>query len=196
MKESTFQKLLDDYNKLKNPRETTAIKYEGTFNDVQINIYFDAWDEDNYNFQLILQNKPEYYLNTLNIYNNDFSSKYLPKLPDKIKEAITVNYKLEEFYIKLEHIIENNNCSFINYNSDKIYSNTSKYNPPEEKMYLKTLSHKNMTKDMKDWLELNTNISLNMINKIRNSNLTFVRTSDINKRKKLNVILANNEIQL
>ncbi|PTJ56218.1 hypothetical protein BU006_12730, partial [Mammaliicoccus sciuri] len=66
MKESTFQKLLDDYNKLKNPRETTAIKYEGTFNDVQINIYFDAWDEDNYNFQLILQNKPEYYLNTLN----------------------------------------------------------------------------------------------------------------------------------
>lgn len=196
MKESTFQKLLDDYNKLKNPRETAAIRYMGTFNNVKINIYFDAWDEDNYNFQLILQNKPEYYLNTLNIYNNDFSSKYLPKLPANIKEAITVNYKLEEFYIKLEDIIVNNNCSFINYNSDNVYSNTSKYNPPEEKMYLKTLCHKNMTKDMKDWLELNTNISLNMINKIRNSNLTFVRTSDINKRKKLNVILANNEIQL
>lgn len=195
MKETTFQKLLEDYNKLKNPRETTAIKYVGSFNNVHINIYFDAWDEDNYNFQLILQNKPEYYLNTLNIYNNDFSSKYLPNLPDKIKEAITVNHELKEFYIKLEDIIENNNCSFINYNSDKIYSNTSKYNPPEEEMYLKTLSHKNMTKDMKDWLELNTNISLNMINKIRNSNLTFVRTSDINKRKKLNVILANNEIK-
>ncbi|WP_210619589.1 hypothetical protein [Mammaliicoccus lentus] len=49
---------------------------------------------------------------------------------------------------------------------------------------------------MKYWLELNTNIDSDTINKIRNSNLTFVRTSDINKRKKLNVILANNKIKL
>ncbi|EOV2135933.1 hypothetical protein ACODVW_002418, partial [Staphylococcus pseudintermedius] len=61
--------------------------------------------------------------------------------------------------------------------------------PPKEEQYLKTLSHKNMTDDMFNWARYNTNIELEKLKKIKRNNLTFVRTPDINKRRKLIVIL-------
>lgn len=35
---NAFEKLLNDYASLNNPRETTAIKYNGTFKNIQIHI--------------------------------------------------------------------------------------------------------------------------------------------------------------
>lgn len=96
---------------------------------------------------------------------------------------------MNEFYSKLEEIINNNNHIPINYTKDKQYINTCKYNPPKEELYLKTLSHKNMTDDMFNWARYNTNIELEKLKKIKRNNLTFVRTPDINKRRKLIVIL-------
>lgn len=89
----------------------------------------------------------------------------------------------------MEDIIINNNFVCINYNKDSIYTNTNKYNPPKEELYLKTLSHKNMTDDMFNWALHNTNIDIETLYKIKEHNLTFVRTPDINKRRKLTVIL-------
>lgn len=89
----------------------------------------------------------------------------------------------------MEDIIINNNFVYINYNKDTIYTNTNKYNPSKEELYLKTLSHKNMTDDMFNWAFHNTNIDIETLKKIRNLNLTFVRRPDINKRRKLTVIL-------
>ncbi|MDP4460617.1 hypothetical protein QUD39_04940 [Staphylococcus hyicus] len=78
MNKKTFDKLLKDYYSLNSPKETTAVKYTGIFNGIiHIIIFFDAWDRENLNFQLILHNNSEYYLTSLNIVNNDFSSKYL-----------------------------------------------------------------------------------------------------------------------
>ncbi|WP_214531871.1 hypothetical protein, partial [Staphylococcus pseudintermedius] len=66
---------------------------------------------------------------------------------------------------------------------------TNRRNPPKEELYLKTLSHKNMTDDIFNWARYNTNIELEKLKKIKRNNLTFVRTPDINKRRKLIVIL-------
>lgn len=189
MNERTLKKLLDDYNSLNNPKQTTAIKYKGVFKNTQIYIYFDAWDPNNYNFQLIIHNNSDYYLTTLNIVNDKFDSKYLHNISLDLLSSITVNKTLDDFYNKLEDIIINNNSIYINYNKDTIYTNTNKYNPPKEELYLKTLSHKNMTDDMFNWALHNTNIDIETLKKIRNHNLTFVRTPDINKRRKLTVIL-------
>lgn len=46
-----------------------------------------------------------------------------------------------------------------------------------------------MTDDMFNWARYNTNIELEKLKKIKRNNLTFVRTPDINKRRKLIVIL-------
>ncbi|MGW7918051.1 hypothetical protein ACWEXK_06525 [Staphylococcus xylosus] len=196
MNTTTFERLLNDYASLNNPRETTAIKYNGTFNDVQIHIYFDAWDDNNYNFQLIIHDNLDYYLTTLNIMENSFTSKYLAGISSNLLKSISIDHSLEDFYLKLEDIIENNKCIFINYNKDSIYTNTSKYNPPSDKMYLKTLSHKNMTDEMFEWARYNTNIDLDTLNSIRRGNLTFVRTPNINKRKRLRVIFETSNINL
>ncbi|MGS5041404.1 hypothetical protein [Staphylococcus saprophyticus] len=193
---NAFEKLLNDYASLNNPRETTAIKYNGTFKNIQIHIYFDAWDDNNFNFQLIIHDNSDYYLTTLNIMENSFTSKYLDGISSNLLNSIAIDRSLEDFYLKLEEIINNNKCIFINYNRDSIYINTSKYNPPLDEMYLKTLSHKNMTDEMFEWARYNTNIDLDTLNNIRRSNLTFVRTPDINKRKRLRVILENYNINL
>ncbi|WAG30658.1 hypothetical protein [Staphylococcus chromogenes] len=189
MNKKTYDKLLKDYFSLNSPKETTAVKYTGVFNSIHIIIYFDAWDRENLNFQLILHNNTEYYLTTLNIKNNDFSSKYLNNISYTLLSCITIDNSLNEFYSKLEEIINNNNHILINYTKDKQYTNTCKYNPPKEELYLKTLSHKNMTDDMFNWARYNTNIELEKLKKIKRNNLTFVRTPDINKRRKLIVIL-------
>ncbi|MDW4406629.1 hypothetical protein QI107_10870 [Staphylococcus saprophyticus] len=127
---------------------------------------------------------------------NSFTSKYLDGISSNLLNSIAIDRSLEDFYLKLEEIINNNKCIFINYNRDSIYINTSKYNPPLDEMYLKTLSHKNMTDEMFEWARYNTNIDLDTLNNIRRSNLTFVRTPDINKRKRLRVILENYNINL
>jgi hypothetical protein len=196
MNAHAFEKLLNDYASLSNPRETTAIKYNGTFNNIHIHIYFDAWDDNNYNFQLIVHDSLDYYLTTLNITNNSFTSKYLTGISPSLLNPISIDRSLEEFYLKLEDIIVNNKCVFINYNKDFMYTNISKNNPSSDEMYLKTLSHKNMTAEMFEWARYNTNIDLNTLNSIRRNNLTFVRTPDVNKRKRLNVILENYDIDL
>lgn len=57
------------------------------------------------------------------------------------------------------------------------------------RVYLKTLSHKNMTDNMFNWALHNTNIDIDTLKKVKNHNLTFVRAPDINTRRKITVIL-------
>ena len=153
------------------------------------NIYFDAWDDENYNFQLILHNNKEYYLTNLNIVNGKFSSKYLIKLPRNIKQSILTNHTLDSFHSKIEDIINKNQFYPINYSKDTLMVNTQKFNPPKEEMYIRGLSHKNMTNNMYNWAQTNINISLKTLDLIKHSHLTLIRTNDITKRKKLKVIL-------
>ncbi|AMG64387.1 MULTISPECIES: hypothetical protein [Staphylococcus] len=189
MNQSTFEKLINDYNNLQYKKVNTAIKYSGVFNKVYINIYFDAWDDENYNFQLILHNNKEYYLTNLNIVNGKFSSKYLIKLPRNIKQSILTNHTLDSFHSKIEDIINKNQFYPINYSKDTLMVNTQKFNPPKEEMYIRGLSHKNMTNNMYNWAQTNINISLKTLDLIKHSHLTLIRTNDITKRKKLKVIL-------
>ena len=69
--------------------------------------------------------------------------------------------------------------------------NTQKFNPPKEEMYIRGLSHKNMTNNMYNWAQTNINISLKTLDLIKHSHLTLIRTNDITKEKKLKVILKN-----
>ncbi|RIO39012.1 hypothetical protein [Staphylococcus saprophyticus] len=57
---NAFEKLLNDYASLNNPRETTIIEYNGTFKKIQIHIYFDARDDNNINFQHIIHDNSGY----------------------------------------------------------------------------------------------------------------------------------------
>lgn len=79
MNKKTYDKLLKDYFSLNSPKETTAVKYTGVFNSIHIIIYFDAWDQENLNFQLIVHNNSEYYLTTLNRRCVKLKLKFLQK---------------------------------------------------------------------------------------------------------------------
>lgn len=90
---------------------------------------------------LIIQGKQQ----QLNIMENSFTSKYLAGISSNLLKSISIDCSLED-------IIENNKGIFINYNKDSMYTNSSKYNPPSDKIYLKTLSHKNMTDEREGYL--------------------------------------------
>ena len=69
MKPETREKLLEEYQGLTYPKETTAIKYLYQFHQVNVNIFFDAFDSQNLNLSLVLVFQNNYYYTSLNINN-------------------------------------------------------------------------------------------------------------------------------
>ncbi|TDL95543.1 hypothetical protein [Macrococcus carouselicus] len=191
----TIKKLIDDYKILQNPKTTTVNKYSGNYNNVRISIYFDAWDQANYNFQLLLVYEKQYYLVNLRIIDANITSRFLPDLPVTLQRQIIVEGTLNAFYEQVEHIINNNKRITLNIERDTTYIKARKYSPCTGEMFLKGLTHKNMTSKMMIWIEKNTNIKKEDIEKVKRVRKTFVRTDDINLRKKIDIILRDNNIQ-
>ena len=103
--------------------------------------------------------------------------------------------RLCEFFIKVENFILKNDCYITSYKKDSIFKNTMKYavNSKSRKdlPFLQGCRHAKMTDSTYYRLQNTFGIEQNVLDKIRDKNLTLVRTSDINRRKTLIFVLEN-----
>ena len=120
--------LIDEYNNLEFRRQFTAIKYRFRYNNVDVNIYFDAYDEKAPSMSMILAYDRAYYYTSLNINNTEVRTEYLEKIPFVILDQILdESHQLISFFAEIEkHILENNKI-VINYEKDTCFINTMKY---------------------------------------------------------------------
>ncbi|PID47478.1 MAG: hypothetical protein CR967_04580, partial [Proteobacteria bacterium] len=98
MKAKVLHNLLQEYGKLKNPKETTAIKYWYQYNNVHVNVYFDSFDVNNPHLSIVLNFEKSYYYTSLNVKNTAVNKEYLVKIPMNILGKILSNSKLDDFF--------------------------------------------------------------------------------------------------
>ena len=125
MRQEVGDYLIDEYNNLEFRRQFTAIKYRFRYNNVDVNIYFDAYDEKAPSMSMILAYDRAYYYTSLNINNTEVRTEYLEKIPFVILDQILdESHQLISFFAEIEkHILENNKI-VINYEKDTCFINT------------------------------------------------------------------------
>lgn len=199
MRLETKLKLLEKYNSLKNIRSTTAIKYLFQYNGVNVNIYFDAYDENNLSLCVILKLNKEYYYTSLNIQNTDIKTEYLYEIPLPILNAILdENRELKGFFNSIENHILNTKCFRINYDSDKdIFARTLKYNNHRKDLpFISHIRKVPMSDETFNNLIITMGISKEILCKIRDNKATLIRTDKPEKRKNITLILEELNIVL
>jgi len=191
MKLGTKEKLLEEYSRLKSPKETTAIKYWYQYKCVNVNIFFDAFDGENLSLSMVLVYEKSYYYTSLNINNSRISKEYLVEIPrDILEQILDENNMLDNFFKSIEEHIVLENATFINYNNDKIFSNTLKYYKNRKDLpFLFGIRKVPMSNKMFNTLSETMSIDKTILKKIQENGITIVRTSDPTKRKKLTIIL-------
>lgn len=193
MKLETKEKLLKEYRGLKNPKETTAIKYWYQYKQVHVNIFFDSFDDENPNLSMVLVYDGSYYYTSLNINNTAISKEFLTGIPKGIlNQILDFNNTLDDFFKNIEDHIAINKVKYINYEKDRIFSNTVKYSEKTERKdlpFLFGLRKVPMSNKMFRTLIETMSIDINILRKIQQHQMTIVRTSDPKKRKKLTVVL-------
>lgn len=129
MKIEVKDMLKNEYNKLKQKSSITAIKYQYTYNKVNINLYFDEYDKLNPSLSMILVYEKEYYYTSLNVKNTNVTKEYLEKILSCILERIlNKDNKLDNFFNSIDKCILDNKCNVINYIKDNFFTNTMKFN--------------------------------------------------------------------
>lgn len=191
MNSKTRQKLLEEYNKLSNPKPTTAIKYIFQYETVNVNVYFDAYDKASLSMCLILNFEKEYYYTSLNINNTNINTEYLKEIPSNILLAILDNNKkLDSFYQSIQTHIEEKTPYIINYKEDKFFNNTLKFNNYRKDLpFIDGIRKASMTDRTFNNLNATMGIKKNILERIRDSNLALVRTDDPKRRKNITLIL-------
>lgn len=195
MKFETKEKLLEEYQGLSYPKETTAIKYWYQYNLVNVNIFFDAFDENNPNLAMVLAYDNSYYYTSLNVKNTTITKEYLAKIPANILEQILdENNMLDSFFANIEEHIISKKSRWINYNNDEIFSRTLSNTLRDSKgrkdlPFLLTLKKTPMSDKMFNTLRETMGIDEEILRKIQEHGRTIVRTDDPTRRKKLTIIL-------
>lgn len=194
----TQQQLLAEYSKLNNPRVTTAIKYYFQYKKVNVNIYFDAYDTANLSMCLILIFEKEYYYTSLNINNTEINTEYLKEIPPNILSAILDdNNQLISFYQSIETHIEQGEAIPINYMKDKFFKNTlSPNNGRKDLPFIRGIRRVPMTDKTFNNLYETMGIDRNILNQIRDRNITLVRTDKPEYRKNITLILEELNITI
>jgi len=179
------------YQDLKNKSQFTCLKFRYKYNDVNVNIYFDAYDINSVSLSIVLAYENEYYLTPLNILEGERETEYLTKIPSKILGKILVSQHLDDFYENMEgHLLEDD-YEINYYSKDKIFTNTLKYQKNDIDLpFWMTVKHIRMHDNTIDKLSARMDISRDILLKIQEKNLTLVRTGDPKKRKKLTLILG------
>jgi len=202
MDEHTIRHLIGKYESLNNKTPTTCIKYHYAENGVDVNLYFDAYDRKSLSLSLILtckdeyNNKRIYYFTTINIRGTSLETKYLPKIQSLILDKITVGNTLDSFYQNMEKFILINNPRVINYSTDTIFTNTLKYQNPDELPFWQHLRKTKMTESTLNKLKARADISINTLRELQKKGFTLVRTADPMKRSELRIILNGSVIDL
>ena len=192
MKIETKEKLLKEYGRLNYPRETTAIKYRNQYKQVNINVFFDAFDDNNLSLTLVLSYDKNYYYTSLNINNTKTSKEYLVGIPENILgQILDENNMLDSFFNSIEEHIALNSSTPINYSNDLIFTNTLKYSNKSRKdlPFLSGTKKRRMTSKTLNMLSETMDIDKTILKKIQERGMTIVRTSDPTRRKQLTVIL-------
>lgn len=195
MKNSTKDYLIGKYNKCQHSK-SSCVKFYYNYNDVKVNLYFDAYEPESTNLSLVLIYEEYYYFKVMNILNENLDSEYLKDIPNQILNRILVDNSLKKFYETMEINILNSEPFKTTYN-DKIYSNTLKYNRKDDELpFWYCIRHKRMTDITLEKLLQSMDISRDTLQEIQSRRLTLVRTPDCNKRKELTVILDEFNITL
>lgn len=193
MKIETKEKLLEEYRSLKFPKETTAIKYWYHYNQINVNIFFDSFDDENPNLSMVLVYDKSYYYTSLNINNTSISKEFLVEIPkDILEQILDENKKLDTFFKSIEDHIAISKVKYINYENDVIFSNTIKYCQKIKRKdlpFLYGIRKVPMSNEMLNTLNETMSINIKILKKIQEHRMTIVRTSDPKKRKKLTIIL-------
>ncbi len=198
MRAEVIEKLLKNYNELELKRSFTAIKYKFIHKGVNVNLYFDAYDNINPSLTMILALNKSYYYTSLNVKDTALDTEYLEKIPaDILSEILDDNKKLNDFFIELNTHILDDQFKVINYGKDIIFTNTMKYSKNRDDLpFLQTIRKVRMSDKTLSKLAVTMGIDFNILRKIQNENMTLVRTDDFNKRKTLTMVLDGTHIKI
>lgn len=190
------EKLLEQYAALEYKSCVTSIKYIFKYREVNVNLYFDAYDENNLNLTLILCYEKDYYYTSLNVKNTKHSKEYLEKIPTEILlRILDENNQLDTFFNKIDKCILEENYFVINYAKDKFFVNTMEYNKNREDLpFLQGLRKVKMQDKTLCNLCETMGIEKSVLKSIQKENMTLVRTKDPYKRKKLTILLQGTSV--
>lgn len=197
MRERVRNYLLNKYDELEFKNKLTSLKFHYKYNEVNINLYFDAYDIDSISLSVILNYDREYYFTALNIMNNTIKTEYLLDIPIKILEKILVDNRLDQFYLNMEEYVLSHEPIKINYEKDKLFVNTIKYKEKGTKLpFWHHIRKVRMSDRTLNELSEYGDISRKVLIEIQSKNLTLVRTGDPRKRNNLTMILNQYDIKL
>lgn len=197
MKESTKDHLVNIYNKIPEKTKATCLKFYYQYNNVNVNVYFDAFDSQSVSLSIVLAAEKNYYYTPLNILNTGIITEYLSEIPPLILKKILVDNHLGDFYKNMEKHLLEDKPYFNYYNEDTYFVNTIKY--AQNKLDLPFWWHLRkvpMTDDTLYKLNARADITFDILRKIQQEGYTLVRTSDPEKRKELTIILDHIGIKL
>lgn len=193
MKAEAKEKLLEEYSKLSYKSTITAIKLVFKYNNVSVNLYFDAYDEDVPSLSMILVYNNEYYYTSLNVKNTNITKEYLIEIPQNILiNILNVNNQLDDFFKEIDEHILSSESKFwpINYEKDTLFTNTPKHRGSRKDLpFLQGIRRVPMQDDTLNNLSATMGIDKDILLGIQNEKMTLVRTDDPKKRKKLTAIL-------
>ena len=127
MRQEAIQKLTGDWNNLQIKARSSALKYRFEFRNVNVNVYFDYYDEEMPDLSIILVKDKDYYYTSLNIFNVNIHKEYLEAIPYNILGNIEDDdYHLNGFFDEIDNQILKLDPVGTSYTKDKIYKNTIK----------------------------------------------------------------------
>lgn len=194
-------KLIDEYKKINSKKSETAIKYYFVFNKVHVNLYFDNFDIENPCLTLILLYGSDYYTTPLNINLLGKQKEFLKEVPNAIlNEIVNSDKKLDSFFYEVKKHIMTEYPKPANYSKDNIFSNKFGNNKNADKTdflpFLFCIRHLKMTDKTLHNLAETMSIEIEKLRSLQKKGLTLVRTADSKKRKKLTIILKEENIIL
>lgn len=198
MRQEVRDRLIEEYSKLELKRQFTALKYHFKHNNINVNIFFDAYVDKVPSMSMILAYEKKYYYTSLNISNTEVRTEYLEKVPFVIlNQILDENNHLNAFFADIENHILNDDKIVINYERDICFINTMKYSRSRTDVpFLNSLRKMKMTNDTLERLSETMGIEREILEKIQSAGFTIVRTNDVNKRKSLTAIIENSKISI
>lgn len=190
MNEQVRTKMLTDYSQLNFKGKGTCVKYRYDYNDVTVNLYFDAFDPGSYSLTMILSTEKQFYFTTLNVMNTRIRKEYLPELPLIFLSKILVNNELDDFYMHMEEKVLEITPIPLSYKKDTIFKNTTEFQKGIDLPFWWHLRKSRMTDDTLEKLSERADISRNTLLAIQEKGFTLVRTDDSDKRRNLKIILG------
>lgn len=191
------ERLIKNYERISYKKPEHCLKFYYTYNGVNVNLYFDYYDKKSMSLSLILVVNNLFYFTPLNILNKGLNKEYLPKIPFEILNKILQEGTLNDFYKNMEsHILQDK--PHINYYSkDKIFTNTLKFKKGDIDLpFWKTIRRIRMPENTLINLSHRADISIEILRKLQNNNLTLVRTAKPEERRELTLILRDHNIKL